>query len=79
MEISYWSVLLLLLKLVIYVASAALAGNLVLRLLVRNNQASAENLAAFNVYLKRGALVCLSLALIAVSYTHLTLPTTPYV
>lgn len=65
MEISYWSVLLLLLKLVIYVASAALAGNLVLRLLVRKNQASAENLAAFNVYLKRGALVCLSLALIA--------------
>ena len=65
MEISYWSVLLLLLKLVIYVASAALAGTLVLRLLNRNNQASAENVAAFNIYLKRGALVCLSLALIA--------------
>ena len=65
MELSYWSVLLLLLKLVVYVASAALAGTLVLRLLNRNNKASANNVATFNNYIKRGALVCLSLALIA--------------
>ncbi|MBA6391538.1 CopD family protein [Colwellia sp. BRX10-3] len=61
MQISDWSVFLLLVKLVIYVATSAMAGCLVLRLLNRNN----ETVAVFNSYLKRWLLICLSAALIA--------------
>ena len=65
MEISDWSVFLLLVKLVIYVATAALAGTLVLRILNRNSKFTDDNFAAFNSYLKPWLLICLSTALIA--------------
>tara|TARA_R110000744_G_scaffold78514_3_gene154623 strand:+ start:22328 stop:23230 length:903 start_codon:yes stop_codon:yes gene_type:complete len=65
MQISDWSVFLLLIKLVIYVATAAMAGCLVLRVLNRNSEITHDKFTVFNLLLKRWLLICLSAGLIA--------------
>ncbi len=65
MQISDWSVFLLLIKLVVYVATAAMAGCLVLRVLNRHSEITDDKLPVFNSLLKRWLLICLSAGLIA--------------
>ena len=65
MQISDWSVFLLLIKLVVYVATAAMAGCLVLRVLNRDSDITDDKFTVFNSLLKRWLLICLSAGLIA--------------
>lgn len=60
MQVSDWSLLLLLLKLISYLSIAALAGTLMMRFLNNSNHYAEQNFASFYQYLKRWQMICVA-------------------
>ena len=58
MQLSEWSVLLLLLKLAIYIAIAGLAGALLMRFMCGNSNVAGHHLISFYQFLKRWQITC---------------------